>query len=298
MSFYGPVRYILEGGGKRLRPVLVLLSAEAVGSPPEEALPCALAVELMHNFTLVHDDIMDRDTLRRGRPTVHVLWDQDTAILTGDGLLALAYQQLFRYPSDRLTRIGSIFSEGVLRVCEGQALDKDFESRPTVSLDEYMEMIDKKTAELFSVSCQLGALTGSGDDRSVEALGNYGRKLGLAFQIQDDLLDVLSPEEISGKPQASDIRRRKKTFLFVHALTAANEQERTWLLETYAGSTISEENVQKVMELFRSTGAIERAEALVSELLAAARRALAGLPRTEGVEHLENLTLVLSGRRA
>jgi geranylgeranyl diphosphate synthase type II len=297
-SFYEPVRYTLAGGGKRLRPILVLLSAEAVGGKAQDALPCALAVELMHNFTLVHDDIMDRDALRRGRPTVHVVWDQDTAILAGDGLLALAYQQLFRNPPERLARIGSLFSEGVLRICEGQALDKEFESRTEVSLQDYMEMIEKKTAQLFSVSCGLGALAGGGDERSVAALSSYGKWLGLAFQIQDDLLDVLSPEQISGKPQASDIRRRKKTFLFVHALRTASEAERQWLLRMYASERLPEDAVQRVIQLFESLGAMEQAETLVEDLLAKARQELGSLPETEGVSHLRELTFALAGRRA
>ncbi len=297
-SFYGPVRYTLEGGGKRLRPVLVLLTAEAVGGALDAALPCAVAVELMHNFTLVHDDIMDKDELRRGRPTVHVVWDQDTAILAGDGLLALAYQQLFLAPADKLQEIGSTFSDGVIEVCEGQALDKEFETQLEVSLDQYMEMIEKKTARLFSTACKVGALAGGGERAYVNALAAYGRWLGLAFQVQDDLLDVLSDEKTSGKPRASDIRRRKKTFLFVHALRNANASDRQWLLDLYASDSVPADEVDRVVELFRRSGAIAAAEELVTDLMDKARAELQHVPANEAAGYLSELTSALTGRRA
>lgn len=297
-SFYGPMRYALEGGGKRLRPALVLLTAEAVGGDAQRALPCAVAIELLHNFTLVHDDIMDRDELRRGRPTVHVKWDQDTAILAGDGLFALAYRQLFLSPPEALPAIGKLFSDAILEVCEGQALDKEFETRTNVALEEYLRMIRKKTARLFALSCQLGALCCSAPVVQVEALGEYGERLGLAFQIQDDLLDVLSSEEVSGKPQGSDIRRRKKTYLYVHALEHAEPGERNWLIDLFAGDRIPEEAVHRVVEIFHKSGAIDAAENLVAELLREARDALGLLPANKAVGYLRDLTEALVGRRA
>lgn len=297
-SFYEPMRYALEGGGKRLRPALVLLSAEAVGGDVDRALPCAVAVELLHNFTLVHDDIMDRDELRRGRPTIHVKWDQDTAILAGDGLFALAYRHIFSSPPEALPTIGKLFSDAILEVCEGQALDKDFETRPTVSLPEYMDMIRKKTARLFSVSCKLGALCCLASESQIKALGEYGERLGLAFQIQDDLLDVLSTEDVSGKPQGSDIRRRKKTFLYVHALEHAQPAEREWLADVFASVSVPETAVHRVVEIFHTSGAISEAENLVAGLLREARAALEVLSENEAVTHLRALTEALVGRRA
>ncbi|NOZ57708.1 MAG: polyprenyl synthetase family protein, partial [Calditrichaeota bacterium] len=267
VSFYAPVRYTLEAGGKRLRPLLVVLSAEAAGGRLEQAFDCAVAVELMHNFTLVHDDIMDHDSLRRGRPTVHVKWDEETAILAGDGLVALAFRELFRCSSPRLQEIGRVFSEGILEVCEGQALDKEFETRASVSREEYFEMIGKKTARLFAVSCEMGALAANAGNDAVHALREFGWNLGLAFQIQDDLLDVVSSASVSGKPQASDVRSRKKTFLFIHALQHAPREKREWLLDLYQRGNLSAADVDQVVELFHDSGAVSAAESVTAELL-------------------------------
>lgn len=295
-SFYKPVRYTLEGGGKRIRPVLVLLASEAVGGTTLAAMDCAVAVELMHNFTLVHDDIMDKDDVRRGRPTVHVAWDADVAILTGDGLIALAYRQLFRTPTPRLRELGEVFSEGIIEVCEGQALDKDFEERSTVSMDEYLRMIGKKTARLFSVSCHLGALVGGGSVAQVEALTDFGWNLGLAFQVQDDLLDVLSSQAVSGKPQGSDIRQRKKTFLFVQALSTATASKRCWLLRLYSQPVLGEADVERISSFFAEVGAVSAAQQMVDRYLHEALASLQKLPPSRARDYLRDLTEQLSGR--
>ncbi|HFE52157.1 MAG TPA: polyprenyl synthetase family protein [Bacteroidetes bacterium] len=298
VSFYTPVRYTLESGGKRLRPVLVLLSTEAAGGRARQALDCAVAVELMHNFTLVHDDIMDHDSLRRGRPTVHVKWDEETAILAGDRLVALAFRELFRCLSPKLQEIGRVFSEGILEVCEGQALDKEFETRDSVSREEYFDMIGKKTARLFAVSCEMGALAADAGDQQVKALREFGWNLGLAFQIQDDLLDVVSSASVSGKPQGSDVRSRKKTFLFIHAVENSQGEKSRWLVDLYKRGNLSSEDVESVVRLFHESGAVAAAEAVTAELLTEAQRSLAALPPSEARSQLESLTNQLLGRRA
>ncbi len=297
-SFYAPVRYTLEAGGKRLRPLLVVLSAEAAGGTPDQAFDCAVAVELMHNFTLVHDDIMDHDALRRGRPTIHVKWDEETAILAGDGLVALAFRELFRCTSPRLQEIGRVFSEGILEVCEGQALDKEFETRPVVSQTEYFEMIGKKTARLFAVSCEMGALAAGAEHGIVRTLREFGWNLGLAFQIQDDLLDVVSSASVSGKPQASDVRSRKKTFLFIHTVQHAPEERRRWLVDLYRRGDLTAEEVEQVVQLFHDSGAVNAAESITAELLNKAQHHLAALPESDARLQLQVLTSQLLGRRA
>ncbi len=294
---YEPVRYVIESGGKRIRPLLLLLSAEAVGGTAEEAVPAAAAIELLHTFTLVHDDIMDQDDLRRGRPTVHVKWDVGTAILAGDGLVALAYRALLAGQSPRLVQMARTFSQSIVEVCEGQALDKAFETRPAVTMEEYLTMIRKKTACLFATSCELGALVGGGTEEQVAALQSYGRHLGLAFQVQDDLLDLSSSVAISGKPRGSDIARGKKTYLVVAAQPLLNGSQREWLAARF-GRQLDNQELDEVEELFRSLGVLARAEQLVATELEAARQALTVLPQSGAVEALHELSHRLVARAA
>jgi geranylgeranyl diphosphate synthase type II len=294
---YEPVRYVMESGGKRIRPLLVLLSAEAVGGSVHDAVHGAAAVELLHTFTLVHDDIMDQDDTRRGRPTVHVKWDIGTAILAGDGLVALAYRALLSGPSPRLVEAARVFTEGLIEVCEGQALDKEFETRPRVGMDEYLAMIRKKTAALLGMSCELGALLGGGDEQEVQALRAYGMHLGLAFQVQDDLLDLLSPASVSGKPRGSDLAQRKKSFLLVAAEQRVTAGQRQWLA-AHLGRPLSSEELDQVEQFFRSLGVIAQAEALVREELAAAREALSALQPRQAVKALTELSHQLAARVA
>jgi len=204
-SLYEPMRYILKGGGKRIRPLFVILACQSVGGDISDSLHAAVAVELLHTFTLVHDDIMDHDDLRRGKQTVHKKWDEPTAILAGDGLVTLAYHKLLQTKHPEIQKILQIFTEGLLILCEGQAMDKDFESQETVALSKYIDMIDKKTARLISVSCEIGAILGNAGPTHQEILRKFGASLGRAFQIQDDLLDILYEESVTGKPLGSDV---------------------------------------------------------------------------------------------
>lgn len=223
-SLREPIDYFLRAPGKKIRPLLTLLSAQLVGGQWRQALPAAVAVELFHDFTLIHDDIMDRDRLRRGQPTVHVKWDDGTAILSGDALIGLAWRQLLKSPSRSLAVVTDMFSEALLRVCEGQALDKEFEHRRQIAPEEYLEMIDKKTAWLMRAACGMGAVIGGAPAGQVERLCRFGELIGLGFQIQDDLLDVVADVETLGKEVGSDFRMAKKTYVVIklqHRLGAA-----------------------------------------------------------------------------
>jgi geranylgeranyl diphosphate synthase type II len=222
-------RYVLAGGGKRLRSVLLLLSCQAVGGRVRAALHAGCAVEIAHNFTLVHDDIMDHAPTRRGRPTVHVRWGLNTALLSGDVLLGLAYQHLLRTRNDALPRLTSLFTTGVLEVCEGQALDLEFERRSDVTVHEYFEMIERKTGRLFSLSAELGGLIGGGSRAHLDALRKFGHYLGRAFQLQDDLLDVVADEKRFGKTIGGDITEGKRTFLLLRAAERARGRDRAYL---------------------------------------------------------------------
>lgn len=210
---YEPINYINNLQGKRLRPLLVILSGLSLGGKLESLLFPAVAIELLHNFTLVHDDIMDNDDVRRGKPTVHVKWDLGTAILAGDGLLGLAYRKILSTPDVNKSHIATLFTNALIDICEGQALDKSFETRKNVSENQYLEMINKKTAVLIQLSCLLGAITASADKEIQIKFSNFGYNIGMGFQIQDDLLDIIADESKLGKKVGSDLAMNKKTIL-------------------------------------------------------------------------------------
>jgi len=212
-SLLKPIRYFLENPSKKIRPLLTLYSCGAFGRNLDDAIPAAAAVELFHDFTLVHDDIMDKDDLRRGKPTIHVKWDSGTAIMVGDALIGLSFQELTKSPPEKLGPVVKIFSEALVKVCEGQAMDKAFETTENVTIAEYMEMISKKTAWLFKASCEIGAVIGGGNDEEIAILSDFGKTLGLAFQIQDDLLDFVADESKLGKKVGSDFKMDKKTYI-------------------------------------------------------------------------------------
>ena len=210
-----PVHYFLETPGKKIRPLITLYAAQLVGGEIATALPAAAAVELFHDFTLIHDDIMDEDPLRRGRATIHVKWDESTAILVGDAFLGLAYQELLKSPPESIAAVTRVFSEALIKVCEGQALDKQFETQPRVTLEAYLDMITKKTAWLLQVAAQLGGIVGGGTPRQIDALREFGYYLGIGFQIQDDLLDLIATPEKLGKTVGSDFKMHKKTYFTI-----------------------------------------------------------------------------------
>jgi len=298
VTLYEPMRYSVASGGKRIRPVLLLLSAEAVGGKAEDALNAAAALELVHNFTLVHDDIMDNDDWRRGRETVHKKWDESVAILAGDGLLVKAYDALAAINYPQLQNIIRQFSQSILQVCEGQALDKEFETRQDVSLQEYFEMIDNKTGRLFSVSCEIGAIIGGGTAEQVHALAVYGEKLGHAFQIQDDLLDLTAEQDVLGKDIGSDFEEDKKTFLMIHAAQYASPDAKRRLQRIREKQTIDQNDIQEIIEILTQSGTIAAAQKEVSSALQEAENALSTLPESNARSYLGQLLKVLQYRNA
>ncbi|MFT4605575.1 MAG: geranylgeranyl diphosphate synthase type II [Rhodothermales bacterium] len=235
VELYGPAQYVLEGGGKRLRPLLVLLAAEMHGGSVETALPAGVSVEVFHNFTLVHDDIMDNADTRRGRETVHLRWDEPTAILVGDLLMGIAYEGLAHLPPEGVPAALGSFSVMVRQLCEGQTLDMAFETRSDVTLDEYVRMIDGKTGALLGCALQLGAIAaGAGaEDRANMLLA--GRDIGRAFQIQDDLLDLTADSADWGKQVGGDVLEGKRTWLLISALERAQGDDLALLKRVMAG---------------------------------------------------------------
>jgi len=210
---YEPINYINSLQGKRLRPLLVILSGLSLGGKLESLLFPAVAIELLHNFTLVHDDIMDNDDVRRGKPTLHIKWDLGTAILAGDGLLGLAYRKILFTPDVNQSYIAMLFTNALIDICEGQALDKSFETKKTISEKQYLEMINKKTAVLIQLSCQLGAISSGANEEIQNKFSEFGYNIGMGFQIQDDLLDIIADESKLGKKVGSDLEMNKKTIL-------------------------------------------------------------------------------------
>jgi geranylgeranyl diphosphate synthase type II len=260
VSLYEPTKYVLAAGGKRIRPLLILLSCEAVGGSMNQALHAAVAIEVLHNFTLVHDDIMDNASSRRGRATVHVRWDTNTAILVGDELVALAYRELLKTRSRAIAHVADVFTEGVVQVCEGQSFDKEFETLNDVSLNDYLLMISKKTGKLFSVSSEIGALIGGGTEREIRALRAFGTSLGRAFQIQDDLLDIMADEQELGKRIGGDILEGKKTILLIQAFERAKGKDRTVIRTVIEKKRITPKIIPVVKEIYERLGVIQSAK--------------------------------------
>ena len=273
---YDPVRYVLGGDGKRLRPVLLLLAAEVFGAETEDALPAALAVEAFHNFTLVHDDVMDRAEERRGRPAVHRRWDTGTALLAGDLLLVRAYDLLAEAAAGAETDLATLmrpFRRMARRLCEGQALDKTFETREAVSVEEYLDMIDGKTGALLSATLELGGLCGDAAPARAEALRKAGAALGRAFQIQDDLLDLTADSERWGKPVGGDLREGKKTFLLVRARERAAEddaEDARALFERAAESGLASGEIDEARRRMARLGVLSDARRAVARYTEAA----------------------------
>ncbi len=273
-SLYEPMRYSLSGGGKQLRPLFLLLSCEAVGGCSRDALPAALALELVHNFTLVHDDIMDHDELRHGRETVYKKWEESTAILAGDALLVQAFRALAGVEAALLPRVLAGFTAGILEVCEGQAQDKEFELRASVTLDEYYGMIAKKTGRLFSLACEIGGLLGHGTEQQVQGLAEFGACLGRAFQIQDDVLDLVSDKAMLGKDIGSDIRENKKTFLMAYLFQYGAQEQQQQIRRLAEKNELSREELQLAAAAFTAAGALPAAETEIKRCITLAETAL------------------------
>jgi geranylgeranyl diphosphate synthase type II len=251
-NLYEPVRYFLGMDGKRIRPLLVLIAADCFNGQPRQALPGAAAVELFHNFSLIHDDIMDKAPLRRGKITVHEKWNHNIAILSGDVLLVKAYQQIAECDNKN---ISAIFSQTAIEVCEGQQWDMDFESRADVSLSEYLQMIRLKTAVLLAASLQMGALCAGADKTAADSFYKAGEDLGIAFQLTDDFLDVFGNAAKTGKQEGGDIIANKKTWLLLRAFELANKDQREELGSWIASANHnSAEKVRAVKKIFTDLG--------------------------------------------
>jgi geranylgeranyl diphosphate synthase type II len=251
-ELYAPIQYTLALGGKRIRPVLTLMACELFGGQIEKALPQAIAIELFHNFTLIHDDIMDDAPLRRGKETVFRKWNNNIAILSGDTLFALAYQYVQQTDTNILPVTLSVFNKTAIEVCEGQQFDLNFETKNDLSVEQYAEMIRLKTAVLFGASLKIGALIGGASTRDADYLYNFGLNIGLGFQLKDDLLDIFGDEKVFGKKTGVDIISNKKTFLYLKALEIADEETKNRLQNYYNCSNCQEEKLREVKAIFTS----------------------------------------------
>ncbi|MBO5984123.1 MAG: polyprenyl synthetase family protein [Rikenellaceae bacterium] len=248
---YDPIIYSMSGGGKRIRPTLLMLACEAFGGDVQQALPAAAAVEMFHNFTLLHDDIMDNAEVRRGKPSVYASWGDNVAILSGDAMMIYSYRLLSEVPADKLARIMEIFTTTALQVCEGQQYDMDFESLQKVSVVEYMRMIELKTSVLLAGAAAIGAVLGDASEEDCRQIYRYALELGLAFQLQDDLLDSYGTQEELGKRIGGDILEGKKTCLMLNAMSRATEEDREVLRSTYLDASLSDEQkIERVKTIY------------------------------------------------
>ena len=288
-GLYEPIEYTLASGGKRLRPRLVLLAAEMFGGKEEKVLPAALAIEVFHNFTLLHDDVMDKADIRRGRPTVHVRWNDNTAILSGDQMVIEAYTLLSRVPADRLSETLRLFNKMATEICEGQQYDMEFEGREQVSIEEYMQMIRLKTSVLLATALQIGAYIAGANAAQQKALYEYGINIGLAFQIQDDILDVYGDPRTFGKTIGGDICCNKKTYMLLTALQRADDETRAELEQWLQTQDKSDEKIQAVTDIYTRTGAREVCETVMQLHTHEALSQLNALPQNDATEQLRKL---------
>ena len=295
---YAPIIYSMSGGGKRLRPVLLLITTEAFGGDINAAMPAALAVEIFHNFTLLHDDIMDNADVRRGKPSVYAKWGGNVALLSGDAMLITAYKHLARVEASVLPRVMSIFSDMALEVCEGQQYDMDFETMENVSVVDYMQMIQRKTSALLSGSAMIGATMAGASEDDIRKVFRFATELGLAFQLQDDVLDSFGDETL-GKKIGGDILEGKQTFLMVQAMSKADDKEREVLRTTHLDASLSdEEKIARVKALYEKLDVRRVAEQQIElrferALVALATLSIAG----ERTAHLAEFARNLMGRK-
>ena len=304
-GLYEPIAYALASGGKRVRPTLALLAAETIinggllnGSVMDDVVPAALALEIFHNFTLLHDDVMDKAPVRRGRETVHVKWNENTAILSGDQMLIEAYKELAQVPAGKLPQVLKWFNEMATGVCEGQQYDVDFEHASQVTIEDYMMMIEKKTSVLLAYAMKIGGYIAGANESQQEALYQYGLHLGLAFQIQDDILDVYGDPKTFGKKVGGDICANKKTFLLLTALESADAESRAELLQWMMATDRDEEKIAAVTEIYNKLGVREAGEVVMEEHTAIALEQLDKLPQNDATETLRELAEKLATRKS
>lgn len=249
-NLYEPIKYILNLGGKRLRPILTLLACDLFDEDAKSALSASLAIEVFHNFTLVHDDIMDQANLRRGKETVHAKWNENTGILSGDAMLIISSQLLEKYEGEIYKKLTSLFNKTALEVCEGQQYDIDFETRNDVNLSEYIKMITYKTAVLVACSLKMGAIIANAIPKDIEYIYDFGLNLGIAFQLQDDYLDTFGDEKTFGKKIGGDILENKKTYLYIYVLKNASKNDAAILVKLYSNNDKTTKKIQLVTDLF------------------------------------------------
>lgn len=290
-SLYESSEYLIKAGGKKFRPALTLLSCQAVGGKPEKALKAAAAIELTHTFSLIHDDIMDNDDTRRGKPAVHKVWGEPLAILAGDSLFAKSFELLSQSAEDniayeRVVDALQVLTNSCINICEGQALDMAFEDTFNVTKDEYMNMIYKKTGDLITASTTIGAIMGGASSNEIQALRTYGKQIGLAFQIQDDYIDLTGDESI-GKPVGSDLVEGKKTLMVVYALEKANKEDHDRLVELLEAN--DESIIPEAMEILEKYGAINYARSKAYDCVIESKQALSILPDSDAKDALFKL---------
>lgn len=285
-NLYEPIEYILRLGGKRLRPVLVLMSADIFGGGREKAMDAALAIEIFHNFSLVHDDIMDDAPLRRGKQTVHEKWNINTGILSGDAMLINAYQLFENYSAEHFKPLAKLFTKTAIEVCEGQQYDVDFEERDDVTIEEYLKMIEYKTAVLVGAALKMGAIVSNASDDAQDKIYEFGRLLGVAFQIQDDYLDTFGDQAVFGKQIGGDIIENKKTYLYLKALKLSDDSSADQLRHLY---TIAPEDpsskIETAKQIFEDSGAKQATTERIQTFT------------EEAFRHLEHMEVSEQGKR-
>ena len=303
-GLYAPIAYTLAAGGKRVRPQLAMIGSQLFGGKDEEVLPAALALEVFHNFTLLHDDVMDKAEVRRGRPTVHIQWNENTAILSGDQMMIEAYTLLSKVPERALARVLQLFNKMATEICEGQQYDVDFEQKSHVTIDEYLMMIRLKTSVLLANALQIGAYIAGANDKEQEALYQFGIHIGLAFQIQDDILDVWGDPKTFGKAVGGDIACNKKTFVYLEAMRRVGDEakgerleakgerlEAREELEEWYNQVLDDnkEKIARVKEIFEQLGVKEACEQVVRDYTQKALDILETLPQNAATEELRQL---------
>ena len=297
-GLYAPIAYTMAAGGKRVRPQLAMIACGIFGGNEQEVAPAAMALEVFHNFTLLHDDVMDKAEVRRGRPTVHIQWNENTAILSGDQMMIEAYKLLAEVPADKLHKVLHLFNKMATEICEGQQYDVDFESQDDVSIEAYLHMIRLKTSVLLATALQIGAYMAGADEQQQDALYQFGINVGLAFQIQDDILDVWGDPKTFGKAVGGDISCNKKTYVYLTAQQLADAELAEELHQWY-GSVLDDntEKIAAVKGIFEQLNVRAACEAVVEDYTQKALLILDTLPQNAATEQLRQLANKLNTRK-
>ena len=297
-GLYAPIAYTMAAGGKRVRPQLAMIACGIFGGNEQEVAPAAMALEVFHNFTLLHDDVMDKAEVRRGRPTVHIQWNENTAILSGDQMMIEAYKLLAEVPADKLHKVLRLFNKMATEICEGQQYDVDFESQEHVTIEEYLKMIRLKTSVLLATALQIGSYLAGANEAQQEALYQFGINVGLAFQIQDDILDVWGDPKTFGKAVGGDISCNKKTYVYLTAQKLADDELAEELHQWY-GSVLDDntDKIAAVKGLFDQLNVRAACEAVVQDYTQKALQILDTLPQNTATEQLRQLANKLNTRK-